>query len=109
MEGGDLAPVAHSDAVAVELADEVVGHGLAQIGAAVEQCHERAATREPDGGLPGRVAAAHNAHALGAAELRLRRPGRVEDAHSLVVGEVLAGEPPVLRAGGEQTARAATS
>ena len=38
----------------------------------------------------------------GAAELRLRRPGGVEDADPLVVGEAVDREAPVLRAGGEQ-------
>ena len=55
VEGGDLAAVADGDAVALELADEVVRHRLAQVGAAVEQGHERAAASEPDGGLAGRV------------------------------------------------------
>ena len=60
---GDLAAVANRDAVAVELEDQVVGHRLAQVGAAVQQRHERAAAREPDGGLRGRVAAADDADA----------------------------------------------
>ena len=97
----DLAAVAHRDAVALELAHEVVRHRLAQIRAAVQQRHERAAAREPDGGLAGRVAAAHDADARGAAELRLRRPGGVEDAQPLVVGETVDREPPVLGAGRE--------
>ena len=42
---GDLAAVANRDAGALELANEVVGHRLAQVGAAVEQRHERAAAR----------------------------------------------------------------
>ena len=32
---GDLAAIAHGDAVAVELADEVVGHRLAKVGTPV--------------------------------------------------------------------------
>lgn len=43
MQRTDLAAVANGDAVAVELVHEVVGHRLAQVGAAVEQRHERAA------------------------------------------------------------------
>jgi hypothetical protein len=63
MQLRDLAVVAHRDAVALELSHEVIGHRLPQICAAVHQGHERAAAREPDGGLAGRVAAAHDAHA----------------------------------------------
>ena len=55
VQRGDLAAVAHRDAVALELADEVVRHRLAQVGAAMEQCHERAAASEPDGGLPAEL------------------------------------------------------
>ena len=43
VELGDLAAVADDDAVALELVDEVVGHRLAQVGAAVEKRDERAA------------------------------------------------------------------
>ena len=82
MELGDLAAVADRDAVALELADEVVGHRLAQVGAAVQERDERAAAREPDGGLAGGVAAADDRDPGRAAELRLGRPGRVEDAQS---------------------------
>ena len=98
---GDLAAVADGDAVAVELVDQVVGHRLAQVGAAVQQGDERAAAGEPDGGLPGGVAAADDADARGAAELRLGRPGGVEDAHALVVVEAVDRQAPVLGAGGE--------
>ena len=109
VELGDLAAVAHRDAVALELADEVVGHRLAQVGAAVEQRHQRAAARQPDRGLPGGVPAADDADARGAADLRLGRPGGVEDADSLVVGEALDRQPPVLRAGREQHVAATIS
>src|SRR3954452_4669248 len=51
-----LAGVADRDAVAVELADEIGGHRLAQGGAAMQQRPEPAPTREPDGGLTGGVA-----------------------------------------------------
>ena len=102
VEGGDLAAVAHGDAVALELAHEVVRHRLAQVGAAVEQGHERAAAGEPDGGLAGGVPSADDADALGAAQLGLGRPGGVEDADSLVLVEVIDREPSVLRAGREQ-------
>src|SRR6185437_8130861 len=53
----DLAPVANGDAVPFELVDEVVRHRLAEVGAAVEERHEGAATGEPDRRLPGRVPA----------------------------------------------------
>ena len=110
MQGGDLAAVADGDAVALELANEVVGHRLAQVGAAVQQRDERAAAGEPDGGLAGRVAAADDADARGAAELRLGRPGGVEDADPLVLREAVDRQAPVFGAGREQhRARAAIS
>ena len=56
MQLRNLAAAADSHAVALELVDEIVGHRLAQVGAAVQQRDERAAAREPDGGLAGRVA-----------------------------------------------------
>ena len=99
---GDLAAIANGDAVALELADEVVRHRLAQIGAAMKQRHERAAAGQPDRGLAGRVAAADHADARGAAELRLGRPGGVEDADALVAREAVDRQAPVLRAGGDQ-------
>ncbi len=89
VERGDLAAVAHRYAVALELAHEVVGHRLAQVRSAVQQRHERAAASEPHGGLAGRVSAADDGDALGAAELRLGRPGGVEDADALVLVEVV--------------------
>ena len=50
----------------------------------------------------GRVAAADDADPLGAAELRLGRPGGVEDAEPLVVVEVVDRQAPVFGAGREQ-------
>ena len=69
---------------------------------AVKQRHERAAAREPDGGLAGRVASADHGDPLRGAELRLGWAGGVEDAHALVLGESLNRKAPVLRAGCEQ-------
>ena len=85
---GDFAAVADADAVAVELVDQVVRHRLAEVGAAVQEGDEGAAAGEPDGGLAGRVAAADDPDPLAAADLRLRRAGRVEDADPLVALEV---------------------
>ena len=68
VQRGDLAAVAHGDAVALELAHEVVRHRLAQVGAAVQQRDERAAAGEPDRGLAGGVAAADDADARRAAQ-----------------------------------------
>ena len=48
----------NGDAVPLELVDEVVGHRLAEVDAAVEEGDERAATGEPDGRLAGGVTAA---------------------------------------------------
>jgi hypothetical protein len=39
MEGGDLAVIADSDAVALELADEIVGHRLVKVFPTVEKRH----------------------------------------------------------------------
>ena len=64
---GDLAVIAHGDAVAVEIADQVVGHRLAQVGASVHQRHQCAAARQPDRRLRRRVAAADDADARAAA------------------------------------------
>ena len=75
---------ANGDARPLEVVDQVVGHRLAQVGAAMEQRHERAAAGEPDRSLGGRVAAADDPDAGGAATLRLLRAGRVEDADALV-------------------------
>src|SRR4029077_4504344 len=82
VEGGDLTAVADGDAVALEFADEIVGHRLVQVGAAVEQRHHRAAAGEPDGGLTGGVATADDRDAGGAALLRLGRAGCVEHAEA---------------------------
>ena len=68
----------------------------------MQQRDERAAAGQPDGGLSRGVAAADHARRAGPAELRLRRPGCVEHADPLVVGEPLDGESPVLRAGCQQ-------
>ena len=68
----------------------------------MEQCHDRATASEPDGRLSGRVASPDHADPRGAAELRLGRSGRIEDADPLVLGEAVDGEPPVLRPCREQ-------
>ena len=89
MERRDLASVSNDDAVALELVDEVVRHRLAEVGAAVEEGDERAATGEPDGGLAGGVAAADDGDARAGAELGLGRPGGVEDGQSLELGQAV--------------------
>ena len=61
---GDLAAVAYGDAVLCEVGDQVVRHRLAQVGAPVQQGDQRAAAREPDRRLRGRVAAADHADPL---------------------------------------------
>src|SRR5581483_11468509 len=101
VESGDLAAIADRDAVALELADEVVGHRLVELGAPVEEGDERAAAGEPHGGLAGGVAAADDGDAGGAAELRFGRPRRVEDAQTFVVGDAVEREPAIVGAGGE--------
>ena len=89
VERRDLAPVANRDAVALELVDQVVGHRLAEIGAAMEEGDQRAAPGEPDGCLPGRVAAADDRDARARAELGLGRPGGIEDGQSLELVEAV--------------------
>ena len=102
VERSDLASVANDDAVPLELVDEVVGHRLAEVGAAVEEGDERAAAGEPDGGLAGGVAAADDRDARAGAELRLGRSGGVEDRQSLELGEAVDRQPAVLGARCEQ-------
>ena len=57
VERCDLAAVTDSDAVALQLSDEVVRHRLAQVAAAVQERDERATAREPDRSLAGGVSA----------------------------------------------------
>ena len=102
MQGADFAAVADGDAVAVELLDQVLGHRLAEVGAAVQEGDEGAAAGQPDRRLRGRVAAADDADPLAAAELPLGRAGGVEDADPLVVVEVVDRQAPVFGAGREQ-------
>ena len=102
VQGGDFAAVADGDAVALELLDQVLGHRLAEVGAAVQEGDQRAAAGQPDGGLRGRVAAADDADPLGAAEVGLGRAGGVEDADPLVAVEVVDRQAAVFGAGREQ-------
>ena len=89
MELGDLAAVADRGTVTLELLDEVVRHRLAQVGAPVQERDERAPARQPDCSLSGGVATADHRDPRSAAELRLGRAGRVEDARALVGGEAV--------------------
>ena len=100
-EGGDLAASADQDAGALEVVDQVVRHRLAQVGPAVEQCHERAAAGEPDRRLGGRVPAADNTDPCRAAALGLLWPRRVEDADAFVRLDLRNREPSVLGSGRE--------
>lgn len=68
----------------------------------MEHRHERPAASQPNRCLAGRIAAADHCDARRTAVLRLWRPGRIEDADPLVVGEPIDGEPAVLRSGCEQ-------
>ncbi len=72
VQGADFAAVADRDAVAVELLDQVVGHRLAEVGAAVQEGDQGAAAGQPDRRLRRRVAAADHADPLAAAELAPR-------------------------------------
>src|SRR4051812_12115203 len=98
----DLAAVADCHSVALELADQVVGHRLAQIAATVEQRDECAPAREPDGRLPGGIATADDGDPRATAELCLGGTGGVEDARPLVGGQVVAAKSSVLRTGRQQ-------
>src|SRR3954451_19473744 len=96
MELGDLASVAHLNSSLAEVADQVVGHRLAEIGPAVKQGDEGAAPREPDRGLSRRVSPAHDRDLVAAAPACLGRSGRVEDADPLVAVEPFDRKPAVL-------------
>ena len=98
----DFAAVAHRHPVAVELSDQVARHRLAEVRPPVQERDQGAAAGEPDRRLRGRVAAADDPDALGAAEPRLGRAGGVEDADPLVVGQSLDRQAAVFGAGREQ-------
>ena len=102
MERGDLGPVSNGDAEPLELVNEVVGHRLAEVGAAMEEGDERAAAGEPDGCLAGGVAAADDCNARTGAEPRLGRTGGVEDRRSLELRKAVDRESAVLGARCEQ-------
>jgi hypothetical protein len=65
----DLAAVPNDDAALVEVADEVLGHRLAEFVATMQQSNEGTATRKPNGGLSRGVAAADHGNPRRAAEL----------------------------------------
>ena len=67
----------------------------------MEQRHQGATARQPNGSLGGGVAAADDRDPLGTAELRLGRARRVEHADPLVLGEPVDRQPPVLGPGRE--------
>ena len=48
---GDLASIPDLDPISIEIADQVAGHGLAQVSAPVEQRHQRPAAGQPDRSL----------------------------------------------------------
>src|SRR5438552_16692308 len=102
MERRNLASITNSDAVALELVDEVVGHRLGEAVATVEESNERAATGEPDSCLAGGVAAADDRNAVPGAELAFRRAGGIEHRRALELGQVVDREPPILGARREQ-------
>ena len=102
VQRGDLGAVAYGDAGTLEIENEVVGHRLAQVGAAVEQRDERAAAREPDRGLARGVATSDDRDARGAAKASLGRPCGIEHAQSLELRQPLDGRTPVLRARREE-------
>ena len=99
MQLGDLAAVAHGDAVALEIVHEVVGHRLVQVRPTVQERHERTAPREPDRGLRRRVPTTDDADAGGAAAPRLGRPGRVEDTDAFELVEARHRQTAVVGAG----------
>jgi len=91
--------VADGDAVSLQFADEVVGHGFAQIAATVEQRHESSAAGEPDGGLTGGVARANQSHFLIGAQLGFEGRCPIVNTCRFERIEVLYIEPPVTGAG----------
>src|SRR5262249_1422326 len=99
--GSDLAAPADVDPGALEIAHEVVRHRFAEVGATVEERHDRPAAGEPDRRLGRRVPAADDPDASCGAATGLLRPRGVEDADSLVRLDPGNGEAAVLGAGCE--------
>ena len=98
----DFTPRANRHAAISELSDQVMGHRLAQVGAAVKERDERASARERNGSLAGRVSASHDADALCGAELFVLRAGGVEDAPPLVIAEPVYGQASVFGPRGDE-------
>ena len=102
MQVGDFAAVAHGHPVALEIFDQVLRHRLAQVRAAVQKGHERAAASQPNGCLCCGVATPDHPHALAGAELTLERPGGVEDADALVAVKTVHRQAAIFSACGKQ-------
>jgi hypothetical protein len=78
---GHLGADAHGDVgYARDLLDEVVGHRLLERPSAHQHGHRPGKARQVDGGLAGRVGAAHDVHVLVLAPLGLGERRAVEDA-----------------------------
>jgi len=101
VQSGDRAAIAHGDAGAIEVGDQVVGHRLAKVGTPVEQCHQGAAPSERDRRLAGGIAAADDADAGARARAGLRRADWVEDGQPLVFLELRERKATVFGAGGD--------
>ena len=87
--------------VGLDPLDQVLRHALGEIVAPDRDRDLAVALAEIDRGLPGGVAAADHEHRGAVADARLEVGRRVVDAGALEALEVLDGQPPVARAGGD--------
>ena len=78
--------------IRLDLIDEVARHARPQISTAHDEVDVTAATREEDGGLAGRIRAAHHNDGIALTRLRLDLRGGVIDPHALEIGESVDGQ-----------------
>ena len=97
----DLAAVADHDPRPLEVADQVVRHRLAEVGAAVEQRHQRAPAASQIAACAAELPPPTTPTRWAAAELRLRRAGGIEHGQALVVLEPVDRQAAVVGAGGD--------
>src|SRR6185312_6831142 len=81
--------------------DEVVRHAVGEVVAADHDRHLTPLLRQVDGRLAGGIGAADHDHGPAGADPRFQIRRRVVDARALEPVEIIDGEPPIARAGGD--------